>query len=136
MSHDSERRALADTDRCPCGTGLPFGECCAPIHRGERQAATAAALMRSRFTAYAVGDVDWLLASWHASTRPRSLELDPGIRWLRLDVLGSTGGGPFDREGTVAFASHWLAEGTRGSMREHSRFRRDAGWQYVDGDSL
>lgn len=128
--------AIDDTKRCPCGTGLPFGECCAPVHRGERAAATAEALMRSRFTAYAVGDVEWLLDSWHPSTRPRSLELDPGIRWLRLDVLGITAGGPFDRDGTVAFESHWLAEGVRGSMRELSRFRRDAGWQYVDGDAI
>lgn len=127
---------IDDARRCPCGTGLTFGECCGPILRLEREAATAEALMRSRFTAFAVGDVDWLLRSWHSSTRPRSLELDPGIRWLRLDVLGTTGGGPFDREGTVAFASHWVAEGRRGSMRELSRFRRDSGWQYVDGDSL
>ncbi len=128
--------ALGDAARCPCGTGLPFGECCAPIHRGERAAATAESLMRSRYSAFAVGNADWLLASWHASTRPRSLELDAGIRWLRLDVLGATGGGPFDREGTVAFEAHWIADGTRGSLRESSRFRRDAGWQYVDGTSL
>lgn len=124
---------LGDAARCPCGTGLTFGECCAPIQRGEREAATAEALMRSRYTAFALEDVDWLLASWHASTRPRSLELDPGIRWLRLDITSTTGGGPFDREGTVGFESHWVADGARGSMRELSSFRRDAGWQYVDG---
>jgi len=125
--------AIADSARCPCGTGLPFGECCAPIHRGEREPATAEALMRSRYTAFVVGDVDWLLASWHASTRPRSLELDPGIRWLRLDIEATSGGGPFDRDGTVAFAAHWVADGARGAMRERSRFRRDVRWQYVDG---
>lgn len=129
-------RAIGDAARCPCGTGLPFGECCAPIQRGEREAATAEALMRSRYTAFALEDVAWLLTSWHASTRPRSLELDPGIRWLRLDVLDTTGGGPFDREGTVAFEAHWLADGTRGSMRELSTFRRDTGWQYVGGDRI
>ena len=126
---------IDDAKRCPCGTGLPYGECCAPIHRGEREAATAEALMRSRFTAFAIGDVDWLLASWHSSTRPRSLELDPGIRWLRLDIQGTSGGGPFDRDGTVAFEAHWVADGQRGSMREVSRFRRDKGWQYLDGDA-
>lgn len=124
---------IDDAARCPCGTGLVFGECCAPIQRGERPAPTAEALMRSRYTAFAVGDIDWLLASWHASTRPRSLELDPGIRWLRLDVLGTTGG-PFDAVGTVSSEAHWVADGARGSTRELSRFRRDAGWQYVDGD--
>lgn len=127
-------RPVDDGARCPCGTGLTFGECCAPIHRGDRAAATAEALMRSRYTAFSVGDTDWLLASWHASTRPRSLELDPGIRWLRLDVLATTGG-PFDAEATVSFEAHWVAEGARGSMREHSRFSRERGWQYVDGDA-
>ncbi|MDR7235278.1 YchJ family metal-binding protein [Agrococcus sp. BE272] len=137
MPERAERAAVPDdARRCPCGSGLTFGECCGPVLRGEREAATAEALMRSRFTAFAVGDVDWLLASWHSSTRPRSLELDPGIRWLRLDVLGTSDGGPFDREGTVTFESHWTAEGARGSMRELSRFRRDRGWQYVDGDQV
>ncbi|WAC67335.1 YchJ family metal-binding protein [Agrococcus sp. SL85] len=122
--------------RCPCGTGLPLAECCGPVLAGEREAATAEALMRSRFTAFALGDVEHLLASWHSSTRPRSLELDDAIRWLRLDVLGTTGGGPFDAEGTVAFEAHWVADGTRGSMRELSRFRRDRAWQYLDGTPL
>ncbi len=126
---------LDGAKRCPCGTGLTYGECCGPIHRGEREAATAEVLMRSRFSAFATGDVDWLLASWHASTRPRSLELDPGIRWLRLDVQG-TSGGPFDTEATVAFEAHWVAGGERGVLRELSRFRRDRGWQYVDGSAM
>lgn len=126
---------IDDAARCPCGTGLPYGECCAPIQRGAREAATAEALMRSRYTAFALEDVDWLLASWHPSTRPRSLEIDPGIRWLRLEIHSTTGGGPFEREGTVDFEAHWLVDGARGSMRELSRFRRDAGWRYVDGAS-
>lgn len=127
------RAAIDDGKRCPCGTGLTYGECCGPIHRREREAATAEQLMRSRFTAFALRDVDWLLASWHPTTRPRSLELDPGIRWLRLDIVGTSAGGPFDREGIVSFDAHWVADGTRGSMREVSSFRRDHGWQYVDG---
>ncbi|SDR90344.1 YchJ family protein [Agrococcus carbonis] len=124
--------ALDDTARCPCGTGLTYGECCGPIQRGQREAPTAEALMRSRYTAFALDDVEWLLASWHPSTRPRSLELDPGIRWLRLDIEHAAGG-PFDDEGMVAFAAHWVADGERGVMRELSRFRRDGGWRYVDG---
>ncbi|MCR8670970.1 YchJ family protein [Agrococcus sp. HG114] len=128
--------SVGDGDRCPCGTGLVYGECCGPIHRGDREAATAEQLMRSRFTAFALGDADWLLASWHPSTRPRSLELDPGIRWLRLDILSTAGGGPFDSEGTVVFEAHWVADGARGSMREASRFRRDRIWQYVDGEQV
>ena len=67
--------------RCPCGTGLPYDECCGPLHAGATPAATAEQLMRSRYSAFAVGDAAYLLATWHPSTRPPALELDPGVRW-------------------------------------------------------
>ena len=126
---------LADDARCPCGTGLPYGECCARLHRGA-PAATAEALMRSRYTAFAIGDAAYLCDSWHASTRPASLELEPGMRWRRLDIVRTEAGGPFDRTGVVEFAAHWVdAEGARGALRETSRFVREGGdWRYLDGD--
>ena len=120
--------------RCPCGSGLPFAECCEPVHRGERAAGTAEQLMRSRFSAFAVGDVAYLRRSWHPSTRPADLTLDDDVRWYRLDVGATTGGGVFDTDGTVAFEAFWRSPDGRGSMREVSRFVRGAdGWQYVDG---
>jgi len=120
--------------RCPCGSGLPFAECCEPVHRGERAAGTAEQLMRSRFSAFAVGDVAYLRRSWHPSTRPADLTLDDDVRWYRLDVGATTGGGVFDTAGTVAFEAFWRSPDGRGSMREVSRFVRGAdGWQYVDG---
>jgi SEC-C motif-containing protein len=126
----------SDAARCPCLTGLPYGECCGPLHAGLRGAGTAEALMRSRYSAFAVLDADYLLASWHPSTRPSSLSLDAEQRWLRLDVVAVSGGGPFDDAGTVSFvASYRLAGGERGSLREVSRFVREGGrWFYVDGD--
>lgn len=126
---------LTSVTRCPCGSGLPLDECCAPLHRGERTAGTAEQLMRSRFSAFAVGDAAYLLRSWHASTRPADLTLDDDVRWYRLDVLATTGGGVFDSTGTVEFEAFWRGPDGRGSMREVSRFVRGAqGWQYVDGD--
>jgi SEC-C motif-containing protein len=121
--------------RCPCLSGLPYAECCEPLHRGERTAPTAEALMRSRYSAFAVGDAGYLLATWHPTTRPRDLELDPGVRWVRLDVLATQAGGPFDTAGTVEFRAHHRdADGGRGSQHEVSRFVREAGaWSYVDG---
>ena len=112
---------------CPCGTGLPYATCCARLHSGEATAATAEQLMRSRYAAFAVGDAAYLLRSWHTSTRPRRLELDTGQQWLRLEVLGRTGGGLFDTEGTVEFRAHAVS----GVQHETSRFRRDDDWQYV-----
>ncbi|MFU8854650.1 YchJ family protein [Micromonospora sp. SL1-18] len=118
---------------CPCGSGLPYADCCGPIHRGTATAATAEALMRSRFSAFAVGDADHLLRSWHPSTRPARLRLDPGLRWTRLEILGSDRGGLFDTAGTVRFRAHYREAGRPGTLEEHSRFVREGGgWVYLD----
>lgn len=91
--------------------------------------------MRSRYSAFAALDEPYLLASWHPTTRPAYLELDPDQRWLRLDVLAVTGGGIFDTSGTVEFVATYRHDGHRGKLREVSRFVREAGrWFYVDGD--
>ncbi|MGY2064150.1 YchJ family protein [Blastococcus sp. SYSU DS0619] len=119
--------------RCPCGTGLPYAECCGPRHDGSAPAATAEQLMRSRYSAFAVGDAAYLLASWHSTTRPSSVELDPTVRWTGLDVLGTTGGGLLAAEGTVEFRAWYVAAGERGSQHEVSRFAREGGaWRYLD----
>lgn len=91
--------------------------------------------MRSRYTAFAIGDTAYLRRSWHPSTRPASIELDPDVRWLRLDILAKSAGGPFDAEGIVEFeAIHRDASG-RGVLHERSRFmREDGNWFYVDGE--
>jgi SEC-C motif-containing protein len=123
----------AAADRCPCGSGNLFDACCAPILAG-RPAPTAERLMRSRYTAFARGDAGYLLRSWHPSTRPERLDLDDDVRWLRLDILGKTGGGPFDTEGVVEFEAIHRDPTGRGVLHERSRFvREDGQWYYVDG---
>ncbi len=88
--------------------------------------------MRSRFSAFAVGDRDYLLSSWHPSTRPTTLELDPELRWYRLDILDRVAGGPLDARGEVAFEAFWRSPDAHGSQRERSGFARDGGrWYYV-----
>lgn len=92
--------------------------------------------MRSRFSAFAVGDAAYLLATWHPTTRPTELELDPDLRWYRLDVLATRDGGPSDTTGVVEFTAFYRSPGGAGSQHETSRFRRDAGrWLYLDGTS-
>ncbi|MDA3648828.1 YchJ family protein [Saccharopolyspora indica] len=126
---------MSTAKRCPCGLGEPFAECCAPLHSGERRASTAEQLMRSRFSAFAVGDAAYLLESWHPSTRPDEVELDPQQRWLHLEILQRTGGGPFDSAGTVRFRAHYRLPGEKGALTENSRFVKEGGaWFYVDGD--
>jgi SEC-C motif-containing protein len=90
--------------------------------------------MRSRYSAFAVGDPGYLLATWHSTTRPRSLDLDPAMRWTGLDVLGTSHGGLLAAEGTVEFRASFVHDGGAGSQHEISRFvREDGAWRYVDG---
>jgi SEC-C motif-containing protein len=90
--------------------------------------------MRSRYTAFAVGDSAYLLRTWHPSTRPKSLELDGDVRWFRLDIDAATRGGLLDAEGTVEFSAHYRAGGHADRQHEVSRFVRvDRHWVYLDG---
>ncbi|MEV0765554.1 YchJ family protein [Nocardia sp. NPDC050435] len=125
---------MAESQMCPCKRGEPFGECCGPVLAGQRKAATAEALMRSRYTAFAVGDADYLRRSWHSSRRPANLALDPEQRWLFLEIVRTERGGPFDDTGVVEFVAHYRAAGRRGQLHEVSRFaREDGSWVYLDG---
>ena len=117
---------------CPCGSAMAYDRCCGPLHRGA-SAVTAEALMRSRYCAFVIGDADYLLRSWHASTRPRQLLLDdPAPRWLGLEVRRSW---PIDdRHAGVEFVARFRHGGGK-AVRQHerSRFVLDAGrWFYLD----
>jgi SEC-C motif-containing protein len=90
--------------------------------------------MRSRYSAFVVGDAEYLLESWHPSTRPSDLELDPTQRWFGLDILGATLGGLLDSTGTVEFRAKFRLGGQVGQQHETSRFVRLASrWVYLDG---
>jgi len=93
--------------------------------------------MRSRYSAFVLGDAGYLLATWHPTTRPRTLDLDPAVRWTGLQVLTTTGGAMFGAEGTVEFRARYVAAGRAGAQHENSRFVREGGrWFYLDGVSL
>ncbi|MGG5259776.1 YchJ family protein [Phycicoccus avicenniae] len=132
-------RPLARGSACPCG-GLPpgatLGVCCAAVIEGERVAATAEELMRSRYTAYALADGDHLFRTWHPRTRPESIDPEPWVRWAGLEVLDVVDGRADQTSGVVEFRARWAAgEGRtrqRGEVHERSRFERRAGrWFYV-----
>ncbi|KQT94852.1 zinc chelation protein SecC [Marmoricola sp. Leaf446] len=110
---------------CPCGSGTTYAACCGPLHRAERQAATPEELMRSRYAAYALGEVDHVWRTWHPRTRPERVVHDPTTTWTGLDVLRA-------QDDVVEFvASHRSPDGA-GRMHEVSRFERRAGrWFYV-----
>lgn len=126
---------MNDQHPCPCGSKLAYAACCGPLHEGA-PAPTAERLMRSRFSAFALGNAAYLLASWHQSTRPAQLDLDDTIEWRRLLIRDTTAGGATDTTGRVAFTAVGRSPEGRIELSERSRFARDnAGrWVYVDGD--
>ncbi|MEU8267345.1 YchJ family metal-binding protein [Sphaerisporangium sp. NPDC049002] len=117
---------------CPCGLPSSYQDCCGRFHRGEATASTAEQLMRSRFSAFGVGDKAYLLRTWHPSDRPTRVGFEKGLRWVRLEILDSTGGSPFHTEGTVRFRAHYVDRGRPGHMEENSHFTRlDGHWVYT-----
>lgn len=91
--------------------------------------------MRSRYSAFALGDADYLIASWHHGTRPDRLDLDDDVRWRRLQIVDTVAGGADDADGVVEFRAQYERDGRRHLLHERSRFVRVRGrWVYVDGD--
>jgi SEC-C motif-containing protein len=114
---------------------MTYVACCEPLHRGTATAPTALDLMRSRYSAFAVRNAEYLLATWHPATRPASMDLDPSIEWRRLRVDGLTGGTEDDDTGTVEFVAHYWDSTRReyGRQHENSRFvRQGRRWLYVE----
>lgn len=122
---------------CPCGSGASLAHCCSPRLTGSAPAPTPEALMRSRYTAHVLGDIDYLLATWAPEIRPR---IDPdsvrrwatGSTWQGLTVLAS---GSKGERGQVEFSARYTpAGGTPQVHHERSYFRREQGrWYFVDG---
>lgn len=130
------KRAAPLSAPCPCGLPAAYADCCGRWHHGPRhlRAPDAQALMRSRYSAYVLDELDYLLRTWHRDTRPAALEPnEPGTRWLGLEVRRH------DRidadHEIVEFVARVRIQGRASRIHEISRFTRVEGvWVYVDGD--
>lgn len=90
--------------------------------------------MRSRYTAFVMGDARYLEDTWHPGTRPKDLELTPAVRWTGLEIVDVVAGGDGDTRGVVEFRAHWRERSETGVLAERSRFVRQSGrWWYLDG---
>ncbi|HYG14090.1 MAG TPA: YchJ family metal-binding protein [Methylophilaceae bacterium] len=123
-------RAASDTNACPCGSGLPYASCCAPLHDG-RPAPNAEALMRSRYTAYVLKLEDYLLQTWHPDTRPAALDLaeETSTKWLGLEVKRFEVTG--DDAAIVEFVARYKLNGKAEKLQEISRFVKFEKWYYL-----
>lgn len=119
---------------CHCGNTQPYADCCARYVDNNDPAPTAEALMRSRYTAYTLAREDYLLATWHPSTRPAASGLveEAPTKWMGLEVKRHE---QQDAEhAIVEFIARYKVNGRAHRLREISRFVRESGrWFYVDG---
>jgi SEC-C motif-containing protein len=115
-----------------------YAACCGRFIDQGLLPATAEQLMRSRYTAFTQAHASYLLATWHPSTRPESLDFDPAapVTWLGLRIDKVEEGGVGDDRGQVCFVARWRLGGGRVQrQQECSRFVREQGrWFYLDGD--
>jgi SEC-C motif domain protein len=133
---------IAPGAACPCGRlgpekkPLSFDQCCGRwLGHLSDAAPDAESLMRSRYTAYVMGDEDYLLASWHASTRPAAVPLDKAAKWLGLEVRNHVVLDPTHAQ--VEFVARYRVGGRGARLHERSRFVREGGrWYYVAGDTI
>ncbi|HTV85120.1 MAG TPA: YchJ family metal-binding protein [Dyella sp.] len=127
-------QAIDTLTPCPCGNNAGYAHCCGPLHGGAI-AHTAEVLMRSRYSAYVMKREDYLLATWHPSTRPASLKLaaqQPAPTWLGLDVKRHEVHG---ERAVVEFVARLRYGGGKAQrMHEISSFVREQDrWYYLDG---
>lgn len=126
---------------CPCGSQKALADCCGPYIQSQ-SAPTAEALMRSRYTAYCLGQIDYLIATHHPLHRaPDSYrQIADTIRrstWLGLRVLDTQQGQPEDKTGVVEFVAAYRDGKRTAQIHERSRFRQQRGrWLYLEGDLL
>jgi SEC-C motif domain protein len=126
--------ASAKPAACPCG-GASYAQCCGRYIENGELPSTAELLMRSRYTAYTLHNEQYLLSTWHASTRPHEpIAKDEGMKWLGLEVRKHV---PEGDKATVEFVARYKIGGRAHRLHEISRFVREEGrWFYVDGNFL
>ncbi len=135
---------MNDHSVCPCGSGAPYAACCGPVHEGRAEPVSAEWLMRSRFAAFARGEVAWLWASLHPDHDDRAESRDDvlthlreglarGVRYEALTILDTRAP---DAEGVarVLFHARIQGGGRDLSFVELSSFVHDGeGWRYLFG---
>ena len=127
-------------DNCPCGSGLPYDDCCGPYIAGKAKPSTAAALMRSRYTAYATQAVDYIVDTClrddeHGIDVEATRRWSEKSAWLGLRILKTDKGEPTDEEGMVEFKATYVQGGLREEHHEKASFvKREGAWLFADGE--
>lgn len=124
-------------EECLCGSGMNYSDCCGVFHNDITKVKTAEQLMRSRYTAFAKANGDYLMLSHHSSTRPIHQKYDivrwaMSVKWLRLEIEKVIDGKPDDESGEVIFNAYYMERFQNRRLHEHSKFVKENGyWVYL-----
>lgn len=124
---------------CPCGSGKAYNDCCQPIISGARPAQTAEELMRARYSAHAMVEVDFIFTSTHPNHRKGydhqgTREWAGKSEWLGLEIISTQQGGGEDQTGQVEFIAHYRDGEVVHDHHENALFeRKDGVWLFTDG---
>ena len=134
MSKIKASTAKLNTTHCYCKSGVSFELCCGPALSGTHPAKTAEALMRSRYAAFCLQNQDYLLKTWHPSTRPKDVDFEAKQQWLGLKIVTKSDGAQEDSQGKVEFIARYKIHGRAYRIHENSDFlRQDGHWYYTQG---
>jgi SEC-C motif domain protein len=127
---------------CPCDSGKAFADCCRPFLSGRLQPASPTQLMRSRYSAFCTGNIDYLIATQHpaqrtAADRQTLAQTIAETAWLALRVLHADESQVVTGRGQVEFVAYYKSHGTLGQLHERSNFVRQGNrWYYTQGVRL
>ncbi len=127
------------SDLCPCNSGLEFEVCCEPFLTEHALPKTAEALMRSRYTAYALGAIEYLYATSGPKVRKEfdaesSRQWAESAEWQGIEIVKIVDGGESDDSGTVEFIARYSVNDTPYHHHESAEFtRKDGRWLFLDG---
>lgn len=123
---------------CPCGTGINYENCCQPHILGLEKPSSAEKLMRSRYSAFVAGEVDYIMSTHHPEKvkeidRQGVQDWSDSSQWLGLEILSTDAGGAKDDEGLVEFEAKYIQEGKTYNHKEISLFKKvDGQWYFFD----
>jgi SEC-C motif-containing protein len=142
MTTTSAEKTKETSLDCPCGSGKTLKDCCTPFIKGKQKPTTAEELLRARYTAFVIHDVDYILSTHHSETRKdvKREEIEDWSKnsvWHGLKVVQKEGGEAADEKGLIAFCAEYEAGGKKEQHWEQSEFRKEAGeWKFYDAKGI
>ncbi|MBC7693587.1 MAG: YchJ family protein [Methylotenera sp.] len=127
---------------CACGSQISASECCLPFIQGKRKPATAEQLLRSRYTAFTLGDVDYIVTTHHSKTvgevnREEIEKWSKGSKWIGFKILQQEAGTASDTQGMIVFHVQYEMDGKMNDHHEQSVFEKENGeWKFLDAQGL